>query len=163
MSEPERTSKKSLVQGKPFPWRCPECGQDEVHPAVVSHKSRICLDGKTYTVELPELRVPRCRACGELVFDNDAEEQITRTLRKQLGLLSPEQIQKNREELGLDHHQLAEQLRVDAETVSLWENGLLIQSPAMDGLLRLYFGIPEVRAALIGSAFSPTIGTHVQN
>lgn len=163
LPEPERASIKPATQAKPFPWPCAECGRKEVYPTVVSHTSRIRLDGKTYTVELPVLRVPRCRACGELVFDNDAEEQITQALREQLGLLSPEQIRINREELGINHRQLADQLRVDAETVSLWENGLLIQSPSMDGLLRLYFGVPEVRAALVGSAFLPSLGTHVQS
>jgi putative zinc finger/helix-turn-helix YgiT family protein len=163
MTEPEMKSLKPATQGKPFPWRCTECGGKEVYPATVPYTSRIRLDGIIYSVELPELRVPKCRTCGELIFDNDADEQIHGALRKQLRLLLPEQIRENRAELGLSHRQLAAQLRVDAETISLWEDGLLIQSPAMDALLRLYFGVPEVRAALVGADFLPSLGTHLQS
>lgn len=39
-------------------------------------------------------------------------------------------------------------LGVAAETVTRWLSGALIQSRAMDDFMRLYFGLPEVRAAL---------------
>jgi putative zinc finger/helix-turn-helix YgiT family protein len=162
MSEAERSSMKRIVAGKPFPWQCPECGQKEVRPATVPHVSQIRHDGRLYTVELPALRVPRCKSCGELIFDIDADEQIHQALREQLGLLSPEQIRGNREELGVSQRELAEQLGVAVETISRWENGVLIQTRAMDRYLRLYFGVPQVRAALVGSASLPSLGTHVQ-
>ena len=79
-------------QGKPFPWRCPECGKKEVRAAHVAYTTEIKYDGRLYTVEIPELSVPRCGACGELVFDTRADEQIARELRSQLGLLSADQI-----------------------------------------------------------------------
>jgi putative zinc finger/helix-turn-helix YgiT family protein len=91
----------------------------------VRHTSQIKHDGRLYSVEIPGLRVPRCSACGELVFDNDADEQIARALRDQLGLLSGEQIRKNRDELGLSQRVLAEHLGVAVETISRWENGAL--------------------------------------
>ena len=163
MSESERKVLKPPTQGKPFPWHCTECGGKEVYPATVSHTSRIRLDGITYSVELPELRIPKCRVCGELVFDNDAEEQITQALREQLGLLSPVEIRKNRDELRLSQRQLAEQLGVAVETISRWENGLMIQTRAMDRFMRLFFSVPEARAALVGSALLPSLGTHVQS
>jgi hypothetical protein len=73
-------------EGEPFPWRCPECGKGEVRPASVRHSSQIKHDGRLYTVEIPALLVPRCDASGELVFDNDADAQIARAVREQLGL-----------------------------------------------------------------------------
>ena len=90
-----------MMQDKPFPWRCPECGKKEVRPATVRHSSQIKHDGRLYTVDVPRLRVPRCKACGELVFDNGADEQIAAALREQLGLLSAEQMRMNREQLNL--------------------------------------------------------------
>ncbi len=99
--EKTTTTESPTSQGKPFPWRCPECGKREVRPATVRHTSEIKHDGRHYTVEVPRLRVPRCSACGELVFDNEADDQIAQALRQQLGLLSGEQIRKNREDLGL--------------------------------------------------------------
>jgi len=162
MSESEKKTPRVSVHGKPFPWKCPECGRKEVRPVTIPHTSEIRHDGRLHVVELSALRVPRCESCGELVFDNDADEQIYRALREQLGLLSPERIRENRDALKLSQRQLAEQLGVAVETISRWENGLLIQTRAMDRYLRVYFGVPEVRAALVGSDFLPSLGTHVQ-
>lgn len=141
-------SEAGSAQRRAFPWRCPECGKREVWPATVPHTSEIRHDGRSYAVELPRLRVPRCRACGELVFDNDADRQIAQALRGHLGLLSPEEIRGSRDELGISQRELAEHLGVAAETISRWENGALTQSRAMDRYLRLYFGVPAARAAL---------------
>ena len=157
----ERNDSASTVpeKTKRYPWRCPECGKKEVRPAVVSHTSEIRHDGRLYTVQVPKLRVPRCKACGELVFENDADEQIASALRKQLGLLKPEEIRGNRDELGLSQRELAEHLGVAVETISRWENGVLIPSRAMDRYLRLYFTVPAARSALIGSTTVPSPGT----
>ena len=104
-------------------------------------------DGRLYTVEVPRLRVPRCRACGELVFENGADEQIAAALREQLGPLSADQIRANREQLGLSQRDRSEHLGVAVETISRWENGVLTQTRAMDRYLRVYFGVPAARAA----------------
>jgi putative zinc finger/helix-turn-helix YgiT family protein len=149
-------------QGKPFPWRCPECGKKEVRPATVQHTSQIKHDGRLYTVEVPKLCVPQCGACGELVFDNDADEQIAQALREQLGLLSGDQMRKNREALGLSQRVLAEHLGVAVETISRWENGALTQTKAMDRYLRVYFGVPAARAALVEHSGTSHLGTHVE-
>jgi hypothetical protein len=75
-------SDETHEQGKPFPWRCPECGKKEVRPAIVAHTSEIRHDGRLYTVDVPKLRVPRCKACGELIFDNEADDQIAKAFRE---------------------------------------------------------------------------------
>lgn len=156
------TTETASSQGKPFPWRCPECGKSEVRPATVQHVSKIKHDGRLYSVAVPRLRVPRCDACGELVFDNDADAQIAQALREQLGLLASEKIRKNREELGLSQRALAEQLGVAVETISRWENGVLTQTRAMDRYLRVYFGVPAARAALLETSRIPSLGSQVE-
>ena len=161
-SEQVNSSKKVTEKSKPFPWRCLECGKKEVWPAVVSHTSEIRHDGRLYTVKVPKLRVPRCKACGELIFENEADEQIASALREQLGLLSPEEIRGNRDKLGLSQRELAEHLGVAMETISRWENGVLIPSRAMDRYLRLYFTVPAVRSALISSSMIPSLGEHIR-
>jgi putative zinc finger/helix-turn-helix YgiT family protein len=147
---------------KPFPWRCLECGKKEVYPAVVSHTSEIRHDGRLYTVKVPKLRVPRCKSCGELVFENEADEQISSALREKLGLLNAEEIRGNRDKLGLSQRELAEHLGVAVETISRWENGVLIPSRAMDRYLRLYFTVPAARSALVDPSGMVNQNTHVQ-
>lgn len=160
---------KNAQQGKsreprdrPFPWRCPECGKREVRPAIMHHTSQVKHDGRLYSVEIPQLRVPQCKACGEVVFDNGSDSQISDALREQLALLSPSQIRQNRGQLGLSQRELAEHLGVAVETISRWENGALIQSRAMDRYLRLYFGVPAARTALVERARTPSFGGHVE-
>jgi DNA-binding transcriptional regulator YiaG len=89
------------------------------------------------------------------------DEQITEAFRMQLRLLNPAQIWKGRKELGLHHYELAERLGVAEATISRWETGTLIQSRAMDNLLRAYFALPEVRAALRGAGQDPNFGIEV--
>ncbi len=59
----------------------------------------------------------------------------------------------------LNQQQLAERLGVAPETISRWLNGALIQSRAMDNLLRVYFAFPQVQAALCGASQDPELGT----
>jgi putative zinc finger/helix-turn-helix YgiT family protein len=160
--EKTKTAETPRSRDRPFPWRCPECGKEEVRPATVQHTSQIKHDGRLHIVEVPRLRVPQCGACGELVFDNDADGQIAQALREQLGLLSGDQIRKNREDLGLSQRSLAEHLGVAAETMSRWENGALTQTRAMDRYLRIYFSVPAARAALVGESGTSPLGVHVE-
>jgi putative zinc finger/helix-turn-helix YgiT family protein len=118
-------------------------------------------DGQSYHIELPALRIPKCRACGTLVFSNSVDDQISQALRAQVRLLTPEQIRDGREALGLKGKELAERLGVAAETISRWENGGLIQSRAMDNFLRVYFAVPEARTVLRGAEQGPDLGTTV--
>jgi putative zinc finger/helix-turn-helix YgiT family protein len=155
-------AKKLQPEGKPFPWKCPECGKKEVRRSAVRHVSQVKHDGRVYAVEVSRLRVPKCQACGELIFDDVADEQIAAALRQQLGLLLAEQIRGNREQLGLSQRELAEQLGVAVETISRWENGVLTQTRAMDRYLRVYFGVPAVRAALGKETSIPSLGMHVE-
>ncbi len=135
--------------GRPFPWFCPECGKKAVWRTTVPYTTRVRHDDELYAVDVPGLRVPRCEACGEVIFDIEADEQISQALRTQLGLLSPDDIRSGRERLALGRQDLAKHLGVAAATVSEWEEGLAIQSRAMDRFLRVYFQSPEGRAAVI--------------
>ncbi len=133
-----------------------------VQPVNLQHTSQIKHDGRLYIVKIPALRVPQCGACGELLFDNDADQQISHALREQLGLLSSDQIRKNREDLGLSQRVMAEHLGVAVETISRWETGALNQTRAMDRYLRVYFGVPAARAALVEQSGSSHLGVQVE-
>src|SRR6266542_1728982 len=148
---------------KPFPWRCLKCLKRDVYPATVPYTAEVNHDGRLYEVQVPALEIPRCRACGELVFTNRVDEQITDALRAQLRLLTPVQIRASRKALGLLQQELAERLGVAEATISRWETGTLIQSRAMDNVLRAYFALPELRAALRGVQQDPDFGAVVMS
>jgi hypothetical protein len=74
----------------PFPWICGKCRQHAVERQTLPYSTEVQYDGRIYTVDVPEFRVPRCRNCGAMVLDDDANDQITEALRQQLGLLSPQ-------------------------------------------------------------------------
>jgi DNA-binding transcriptional regulator YiaG len=118
-------------------------------------------DGTLHAVPIPELTVPRCAHCGELVFGIEACTQISQALRDHLHLLSPEQIRGNRQLLGLSRRDLAEQLRITEELLGQWEDGLVIQSGLADRALRGCFAVPAYRAALVNMARDPAVGTVV--
>lgn len=150
MPEQQRQPKSDLERQRPFPWHCPKCRRKEVRLAIVSYRCDAAHDGRLYSVTVPELNVPRCGHCGELVFNYPADEQVRQALRSQLHLLAPDEIRAARAGLGLTQKELADRLGVDEEIVSRWETGGQIQSRAMDNLLRVYFALPEARSLLLG-------------
>jgi putative zinc finger/helix-turn-helix YgiT family protein len=127
----------------------------------MAYTAEVNHDGRLYQVQVPALEIPRCRACGELVFTHRVDEQITDALRAHLRILTPAQIRESRKALGLLQQELAERLGVAEATISRWETGTLIQSRAMDNLLRAYFALPALRAALRGAEQDPAFGTGV--
>src|SRR5438105_4358382 len=133
---------------RPFPWRCVECRAKEVYPQATDYTTTVKHDGRAYTIRIPDLAIPTCRKCGDQTFTVGDDDRIVAALRAQLGLLPPQEIQRRRGQLELTQQELAEQLGVAKETISRWETGGLIQSRAMDNLLRLYFESEEVRRLL---------------
>ena len=144
-----------------YPVRCVECGKREVRPAVVSQEIQKNHDGRVYDLKIKQLPVIRCESCGEIYFTNASDDAITAALRDELGLLSPVQILRNIESLNMQQKRLAECLGIAPETLSRWVNGSMIQSRAMDNLLRAYFGSAEVRANLIGEDGNRRFGKSV--
>ncbi len=67
-------------------------------------------------------------------------------------------MRKSIEQLGLKQQELAQRLGVAAETISRWVTGAVIQSRAMDNLMRLFFALPEVRNVLRGTSQDPHLG-----
>jgi len=139
---------------KPFPWKCINCGKKSVRESIVTHQVDIEYDGRTYPVTVDGLKTPKCEDCGFVQPDAEACEAITLEFLSQAKLLTPKQIRSNRESQSLTQKQLASALGVAETTVSRWENGAQIQQRSLDNLMRLFFGMPQVRAILINQAIS---------
>src|SRR5436853_6556533 len=69
--------------GRPFPWFCPRCRKKEVWQDTIPYRARGVREGRSVTVDMPRLTVPRCRNCGELLFDYSADEQVLQALDAQ--------------------------------------------------------------------------------
>ena len=148
MTPEVETEKVRKQRDRAFPWPCANCLRDEVYPVTMPYTTEIKHDGLTYSLAIPVLTIPKCRACGELVFSNSVDDQIVRALRTQARLLTPQQIREGRDALGLRSKAFAERLGVANEALAEWETGMMIQSRAMDNLLRAYFALPELRTFL---------------
>ena len=61
----------------------------------MSHTCRAKHDGSIYTITIPDLHAWKCKSCGEVLFDDISNEQISQGLRKHLNLLSPQEIREN--------------------------------------------------------------------
>jgi putative zinc finger/helix-turn-helix YgiT family protein len=128
-----------------FPRTCLACRAKEVNPAVVDRTVEMKYDGTMHTVSVSAVPMEKCGACGEETFGLESEAVVHAALRRQLGLLSPEEIRSCRTELGLTQSQLAASLGMAAESISRWESGTVLQSKATDRHLRGYFGVPQLR------------------
>ena len=146
---------------RPFPWKCPTCQERTIVRMTTSYSVECAHDGRTYTVMIPDLAVPRCPNCGDMIFDSPATRRIEDALREMVRLLSPGQIRRNRETLNWTQEQLASHLGVAEEKIARWEIGHQIQQRAIDRLLRIYFAHPNVRKSLSHEAAIRELGATV--
>ena len=138
------------MKTKPYPWKCPECRAKSVHPVHEPYQTDIEHDGRSYRIQVPSLGLHRCSACGFTIMDDVANKAISAASRREAGLLTPEDIRAERDNLELTQKQLAGHLRIAEATLSRWETGVQIQQRAMDVFLRAYFALPELRTHLGG-------------
>jgi hypothetical protein len=120
MPEQQLQMANESTRQRPFPWHCPKCRKKEVRPAIISYCCDMAHDGRLYSVTVPELTVPRCGRCGELVFNYPAEEQIRNALRSQLHLLTHDEIRSARTASSSYFLQLGP-CSLEPSTIHIWE------------------------------------------
>jgi transcriptional regulator with XRE-family HTH domain len=117
----------------------------------VSHEGRPAV-----TIRIPDLDViactnPDCHPDDPeetILHDDDATARITEETYRQLGLLTPAEIRRGRERLGLTQQELQDLLGLGGNSLSRWENGRIYQARSLDRLLRVAFGFPAVLGLL---------------
>lgn len=117
----------------------------------VSHDGRPPVRIVVPDLEVIECGNPDCPPDhpDHLVIEDDAATwRITVETYRQLGLLTPDEIRAGRERLGMNQQELQDLLGLGGNSLSRWENGRVYQSRSTDTLLRVVFGVPEVRAFL---------------
>ena len=124
----------------------------------ISYDAEIRHDGRLYTFTVPDLVLPVCEACGEKVFTEQVDDQINAALRRNLHLLTPDELREALDRVKMTQKEAADRLGVAEATLSRWLNHTQIQSRAMDNLLRVFFAFPQVRSALSGERQDPQLG-----
>lgn len=145
-----------MAKIKPYPWTCGECHEKTIRAAVVpEYQCTRRHDGHDYDLAVADLAVHQCLSCRNVVLDDTAEERIEIALRSAVGLhLSPADIRRHREELGLKQKELAAILRLSEATLSRWETGGQIPQRMCDLLMHTFFTNPSARLDLLRIARS---------
>src|SRR5438552_3417381 len=147
-----KTTKRPFRGERPFPWKCHHCFKNQVVMATASYDAEVRHDGRLHRFTVPALRIPICEACGEKVFTEKVDDQITDALRSHLHLLTPAEMRSALERLGLTQKEAAERLGIAEATLSRWLTDTQIQSRALDNWLRAFFAFPNVREAFRGES-----------
>lgn len=107
---------------------CPVCGAGDL----VLTDEPIALDLRGETCTVSGIMRRRCGKCGEDMLDPGQTDEILRRaaaiLRRERGLLTPQEIRELRGDLHLTQEHLEALLGVGPKTVTRWEKGTVFQS-----------------------------------
>jgi len=127
---------------------CPLCGDGRLCEKVV--EERFSYKGRSLAV--PDYRILECPACGEAIVPKDSARRAEKLLkdfgREVDGLLTTADIRRIRRKLHLTQEQMAMLLGGGLKGFARYENGQVVQSRAMDNLLRILDRFPECLSAL---------------
>lgn len=117
---------------------CPFCGHGELEKKVVTREFEY--KGKKF--EYPNYAIYECKRCEETVTDKQTMKDSGRAIRDFYrevdGLLTSSEIRRIRQlKLCLTQDQASELLGGGAKSFARYENNDVIQSEAMDNLLRI--------------------------
>lgn len=123
---------------------CNECGEGRLHPSTWEADFRH-YDG---TIHVTGLQCHRCDGCGadpvlpdQIAFN---EKRIADAKRKETGRLVGREVRVLREQLGLTQQRAAELFGGGANAFSKYERGEVMQSIAMDRLMKAAAFVPGV-------------------
>ena len=121
---------------------CPTCGT-----IMRPHRGTRTLPVNGEPMRVPGISYLLCPKCGETLTNYEQTgclfDRAHELYREKHHLLSPSEIEEIRERHGLTQAALAKLLRLGANTISRWESDRMVQTAAMDVLLRLIRDVPE--------------------
>jgi len=127
---------------------CPICGSGKLAKKTVDEK----FEYKGQSLVVPDYVVYECSSCEESLVDKKSVKTSQKLLkdffREVDGLLGSSDIKRIRKKLGFTQEQMAKKLGVGLKTFARYETGQVIQSRAMDNLLRILDKHPEALNAI---------------
>ena len=132
----QQACEQGQMQAAQLTQSCPMCGEDCVSTTWVLHA--FDYGSEEDRVEL-HVRVPmnRCGACEFEYLDYRAERLKHDAVCDYLGVLSPDEIRRIRENYSMTRAAFADVTGLGEASLNRWENGLSIQRLAHDRYLRL--------------------------
>lgn len=131
---------------------CPDCETGHLHPEIYSDE----IEYRDHTLCVEGLLCLRCDHCGAELFRPEQiranDRRFAEAKRRADGLLLADEIRGIRASLGLTQQEAAAIFGGGANAFSKYERGEVIQSVAMDRLLRLVARYPILLVELAISA-----------
>jgi HTH-type transcriptional regulator/antitoxin MqsA len=140
---------------------CPVCDHGSLTPA--RYSDLFAHNGRKILVE--GLEKYECSQCADgAIFTEQVRRnqiKIADAKRRADGLLTSDQIRRIRERLGLSQSAAAHAFGGGGNAFSKYERGEVLQSFAMDRLLRLAVDLPGVMSQLASYVDETPVGSHV--
>jgi putative zinc finger/helix-turn-helix YgiT family protein len=95
-------------------------------------------NAKEFHIDIENAQWDECGICGEMLLSKELDEALERWQYTREGLLTPKEIRQIRESRGLTQKQISMILGVGEKSYTRWENGLSMQTKAMDNLIRIF-------------------------
>jgi len=125
---------------------CPVCGAD-----VKRLRANLSIQVGSRSIPVED-EYSTCTGCGEVFFApsemDDAMRAASSVVRREEGLLQPEEIRAIRENLGFSQAEFERLLGVGQKSVVRWEKGTGFQNGATDMLMRVVRDVPGCAAYL---------------
>jgi putative zinc finger/helix-turn-helix YgiT family protein len=130
---------------------CSECGG-----AVTERTARVVHQIGRREIAIEDDRHLYCAACGSVSYRgallDESQRKIAAALRKEDGLLTPDELRAIRLKYGLTQAEMEKILTIGPKTWVRWERGKVVQSRAADQIIRLIASNPDVLRQLMNSS-----------
>ena len=126
---------------------CPACDTGQLRAQRLDY-TVTAADG--VKVVVPNLQVEVCDHCGEIAVSADAATAIDATIAEQTEQLTVRELERIREDLGVDQTEMSAILGLGGKTYHRWEKGNQVPSRSMGFYLRILSEFPEAFAWLRG-------------
>jgi putative zinc finger/helix-turn-helix YgiT family protein len=126
---------------------CPTCDAGQLREQRIDY-SVTAADG--VKVVVPNLLVEICDHCGEIILSADAADTVDAAIAEQTEQLTVRELERIREDLGVDQTEMSEILGLGDKTYHRWEKGNQVPSRSMGYYLRALAEFPMAFAWLRG-------------
>ncbi len=119
---------------------CPVCDGGHLQAKTLDYPVTVSGDVK---VNVRNLAVELCDACGEVVLSADAADAVDAAIAEQTEQLTVRELERIREDLDVDQTEMSEILGLGSKTYHRWEKGNQVPSRSMGYYLRVLQAFPE--------------------